>query len=103
MRRAPAILGLTLLTYFALTAPFSPALAQKSSNSFDTYYQECLQRVKNQGLAAALAQEICQCAIAEFKKRYSLPRFQALVQKSKTDPKTAQALAEVGEDCFFEN
>ncbi|MEB3174424.1 MAG: hypothetical protein VKN60_04435 [Cyanobacteriota bacterium] len=101
MRRAPAVSGLILLASLGLT--LSPALAQKSQNSFDAYYQECLQRVKKQGLAPALAQDICQCTIAEFKQRYSLPRFQALVQKSKTDPKTAQALAEVGEDCFFEN
>ncbi|MFN5513874.1 MAG: hypothetical protein ACK5CA_03770 [Cyanobacteriota bacterium] len=103
MQRPPAVSALALFVLCALTGAFPPALAQKSQNSFDTYYQECLQRVKKQGLAPALAEDICQCTIAEFKKRYSLPRFQALVQQSKTDPKTARALAEVGEDCFFEN
>jgi len=81
-----------------------PWLATNSSpNSFDNYYKECLLRVQSQGLALAIAEDICQCTIAEFKKLYSLKNFTKIVQKSKTDKVLARQLAQVGENCFFEH
>jgi hypothetical protein len=76
--------------------------ANPAPNSFDNYYKECLQRVRGQGLALAIAEDICQCTIAEFKKLYSLKNFTKIVQKSKTDKALARQLAQVGENCFFE-
>ncbi len=81
-----------------LSLPASPLLA--ASSSFEDYRQECLQRVKKQGLADDVGRDLCNCTIDEFKKKYSLQDFQKLIQKSKGNKASAKSLATVGEVCF---
>ena len=90
--------------YFALQSSLSGSLAgtkpAKSSNSFDKYHQECLQRVTKQGLAADVAKDVCNCTMTKFKGQYNIQQFKAIVQKSKTDKTSARQLSKVGETCF---
>ena len=90
--------------YFALQSSLSASLAAtkpaKSSNSFDQYHQECLQRVSKQGLAIDVAKDVCNCTMMKFKGQYNIQQFKAIVQKSKTDKASARQLSKVGETCF---
>jgi hypothetical protein len=74
--------------------------AAKTAITFEEYYKQCLARIQNAGIQGKLAQDICSCTIATFKKRYSLDEFNRVVEKSKADKATAKLLAEVGETCF---
>jgi hypothetical protein len=95
------IYPLTLITLgmgqIALNASISSA---QTKITFETYQKQCLDKIKNSGIQGKLAQDICNCTIATFKKRYSLEEFNQVVQKSKTDKAVAKQLAEVGEECF---
>ncbi len=68
--------------------------------TFEDHQKQCLAKIQKSGIKGKLAQDICNCTIATFKKRYSLKEFNHVVQKSKTDKATANQLAEVGEECF---
>jgi len=68
--------------------------------TFEDYQKQCLARIQNSGIQGKLAQDICNCTIATFKKRYTLEAFNQVVQKSKTDKAVARQLAAVGEECF---
>jgi hypothetical protein len=79
------------------------AIAQSpSTDSFEDYKKECLQRATSEKLPADVAQELCNCTIARFRSQYTLEEFRALVQKSKSDKTAAQTLTSVGEACFDE-
>ena len=86
----------------AATKPIKAPVVTSTINatSFEQYYQECLQRVKKQGLAADVAKDVCNCTIAKFKSQYNIQQFTTIVQKSKTDKTSARQLANVGETCF---
>ena len=87
-------LGMGQLTFNAL-----PSQAQ-TKITFEDYQKQCLDKIQNSGIKGKLAQDICNCTIATFKKRYSLEEFNRVVQTSKTDKAVAQQLADVGEECF---
>lgn len=100
-----------LLTFIGLLALSLPVqannavyLSQRSNTAttFDSYRQECLQRAREEGLAADVAKDLCDCTIKKFQARYNLQQFRALVQKSKTDKAAARTLSSVGEACFDE-
>ena len=91
-------ISITTVLTLAIASVIAPAPARASS--FDTYKQECLQRVRTQGLTQEVALDVCNCTIKKFQSTYSLAQFQALVKKSKTDTAAARRLAEVGETCF---
>jgi hypothetical protein len=77
------------------------AQARSPQTSFDTYYQECLARTRQQKLPADVAKDLCDCTMKAFRQRYSLPQFQELVRKSKGGDRTSsQTLTAVGEACF---
>lgn len=79
------------------------AIAQSSStDSFEDYKKECLQRATSEKLPADVAEELCNCTIARFRSQYTLEEFRSLVQKSKSDKTAAQTLTSVGEACFDE-
>jgi hypothetical protein len=84
--------------------PGTPKVAQNSSssNSFDDYRKECLQRSRKQGLTQVDADKLCNCTINKFRSRYNIQQFRALVQKSKTDKAAQRTLNDVGEACFDE-
>ncbi len=92
------------IIYFALQFSLPGSMAgtkpAKSSNSFDQYHHECLQRVTKQGLAADVAKDVCNCTMMKFKGQYNIQQFKAIVQKSKTDKASARQLSKVGEACF---
>jgi hypothetical protein len=86
-----------VLGQFAIKVPVS--LAQ-TKITFEDYQKQCLAKIQNSGIKGKLAQDICNCTIANFKKRYSLEAFNQVVQKSKANKATANQLAAVGEECF---
>jgi hypothetical protein len=92
------------IIYFSLQFSVYGSMAgtklAKSSNSFEEYHQECLQRVTKQGLAADVAKDVCNCTMTKFKSQYNIQQFKAIVQKSKTDKASARQLSKVGETCF---
>jgi hypothetical protein len=84
------------------TTSKNSAIAQSSTDSFEDYRKECLQRATSEKLPADVAEELCNCTIARFRSQYTLEEFRALVQKSKSDKTAAQTLTAVGEACFDE-
>jgi len=92
------------IIYFSLQFSVYGSMARtklaKSSNSFEQYHQECLQRVTKQGLTADVAKDVCNCTMTKFKGQYNIQQFKAIIQKSKTEKASARQLSKVGEICF---
>jgi hypothetical protein len=66
------------------------------------YKQDCLKRSLQEGLPLDAAESVCNCAINEFRKRYSPQQFKEVTQQAETDRAVAEKLREVGEACFEE-
>lgn len=64
------------------------------------YKQDCLKRSLKEGLPLDAAESVCNCAINEFRKRYSPQQFKNVTQQAETDGTVAEKLQEVGEACF---
>ena len=101
------ILGMTLLGFFPVSTSAShthrlvpPILAQNSTDAFEKYRKQCLQRVRREGLRGEVGNELCNCVISQFRGRYSITEFQQLVQQARQDKAAARKLSQVGESCF---
>ena len=101
------IIGITLLGFFPVSAPASNTnmlppqiLAQNSSDAFEKYRKQCLERVRREGLRGEVGNELCNCVISQFRGRYSISEFQQLLRQAKQDKSAARKLSQVGEICF---
>jgi hypothetical protein len=92
----PRPLVSAIFMLLTLGSIFSPAQA----STFDEYKATCIQRARQEGLTQDVALDVCNCTIQKFKSLYSLPQFQNIVKKSKTDKAAARRLSDVGEACF---
>jgi hypothetical protein len=75
-------------------------LSPAQASTFDEYKATCIQRARQEGLTQDVALDVCNCTLQKFKSLYSLPQFQNIVNKSKTDKAAARRLSDVGEACF---
>ena len=96
MKSASVVFAIATLSLTLVVGGTVPAKA----STFDDYQKDCIQRARQQGLTQDVAVDVCNCTIKKFRSLYSLPQFQAIVKKSKTDKVTARKLSEVGEACF---
>ena len=101
------ILGTALLGFFSVSPHASNAsvlvpqiLAKDSSDAFEKYRKQCLERVRREGLRGEVGNELCNCVISQFRSRYSIAEFQQLLQQAKQDKTAARKLSQIGESCF---
>lgn len=96
------------LLFFSLFPVTAQPLKQGNSTTtqptnpnatFEDYKKECIAKVKKDTILKDFAEELCTCTMNEFRKKYSLDQFRALVRNSQSDKTARRTLESVGEEC----
>lgn len=75
-------------------------LTKNAAQVWCNHKKDCLNASQSEGLPAKTAETVCDCAITNFRKKYTPEKFADLTTQSKTNPSIKAKLREVGEACF---